>query len=305
MAKDSPVLVLGEALVDVVHKGGQVSEHVGGSPANVAFGLGRLEHDVTLAAWFAKDERGERIAQSCVDANVKVAPGSQRAPRTSVANALIDATGQATYQFDLSWLLPELPEAGVGHLHTGSIGATLEPGGSQVVRALREHHDSATISYDPNARPTLMGTPEAVRGRVEEIIGLADVVKSSDEDIEWLYPGRPVGDVIRHWLSLGPALAVVTRGGDGAFVAVASDDAIVEVAPRVVEVGDTVGAGDSFMAGLLSGLLDADYLGSAAARDALREARLVDIMPAVDRAISTSSNTVSRAGAYAPTRAEL
>ena len=63
MAKQSPVLVLGEALVDVVHANGEINEHVGGSPANVAFGLGRLEHDVTLAAWFAKDERGERIAQ--------------------------------------------------------------------------------------------------------------------------------------------------------------------------------------------------------------------------------------------------
>ena len=101
MAKRSPVLVLGEALVDVVHANGEIKEHVGGSPANVAFGLGRLEHDVTLAAWFAKDERGERIAQACRDAGVKVAAGADRAPRTSVANADIDAAGKATYQFDL------------------------------------------------------------------------------------------------------------------------------------------------------------------------------------------------------------
>ena len=98
---------------------------------------------------------------------------------------------------------------------------------------------------------------------------------------------------------------MVTRGGDGAYVAIASDDAIIEVAPNPVDVIDTVGAGDSFMAGLISGLLDADYLGGADARAALREARLVDLMPAVDRAISTSSTTVSKAGAYAPTRTEL
>ncbi|MFT3860719.1 PfkB family carbohydrate kinase [Micropruina sp.] len=306
MGKQSSVLVIGEALVDVVHQRGQISEHVGGSPANVAFGLGRLEHDITLAAWFAKDERGERIAKACRDTGVKVAPGADRAPRTSVANAEIDAAGKATYQFDLSWLLPELPVAGsVGHVHTGSIGATLEPGGSQVVRALRANVDSATISYDPNARPTLMGSPGAVIGRVEEIIALADVVKSSDEDIEWLYPNRSVADVMRHWLNLGPALAVVTRGGDGAYVAIATDDAIVEVAPRRVAMIDTVGAGDSFMAGLISGLLDADYLGGPEAREALRAARLVDVMPAIDRAIGTSAITVSKAGAYAPTRAEL
>lgn len=306
MAKDSPVLVLGEALVDVVHQGGTISEHVGGSPANVAFGLGRLDHDVTLAAWFALDERGKRIQAACEAANVKVAKGSERAPRTSVANALIDAAGKATYQFDLSWLLPELPAGdAVGHIHTGSIGATLEPGGSQVVKAVREAADGATVSYDPNARPTLMGSSQAVLGRVEEIIALSDVVKSSDEDIEWLYPNQSVADVMRRWLNMGPALAVVTRGGDGAYVAIATDDDIVEVAPNRVDVIDTVGAGDSFMAGLISGLLDAGYLGDAAARKALREARLVDIMPAVDRAITTSSNTVSKAGAYAPTRDEL
>ena len=306
MAKKSPVLVLGEALVDVVHQNGQVTEHVGGSPANVAFGLGRLEHDVTLAAWFARDERGERIAAACNDSGVKIAPGADRASRTSVANAVIDADGKAVYQFDLTWLLPELPVHGsVAHVHTGSIGATLEPGGSQVLRALRDNVDSATVSYDPNARPTLMGTPGAVIARVEEIIALTDVVKSSDEDIEWLYPDRSVADVMRHWLNLGPALAVVTRGGDGAYVAIAGDDAIVEVAPNPVTVIDTVGAGDSFMAGLISGLLDADFLGGPEARASLREARLVDVMPAIDRAISTSSNTVSKAGAYAPTRNEL
>src|SRR6476659_8391871 len=149
MAKQSPVLVLGEALVDVVHQGGRVTEHVGGSPANVAFGLGRLDHDVTLAAWFAQDERGNRIAQACVDSGVKVAEGSDRASRTSVANAIIDRSGKATYQFELSWLLPTLPaEEGdqVRHLHTGSIGATLEPGGSQVVSALRDTWADATVS---------------------------------------------------------------------------------------------------------------------------------------------------------------
>lgn len=160
MAKQSPVLVLGEALVDVVHQGGTVTEHVGGSPANVAFGLGRLEHDVTLAAWFAKDERGDRIAQACRDTGVKVASGADRAPRTSVANAETLTPASATYQFDLSWLLPELLPGGQRHhVHTGSTGATLEPGGSQVVKALRDNVDVATISYDPNARPTPMGNP--------------------------------------------------------------------------------------------------------------------------------------------------
>lgn len=306
MARTSPVLVLGEALVDVVYKGGDVSEHVGGSPANVAFGLGRLDHDVTLAAWFAKDERGERIAQACRDSRVKIAVGTDRAPRTSVANAIIDDIGKATYQFDLSWVLPLLPDLShIGHVHTGSIGATLEPGGGQVVQAVRRASSHATVSYDPNARPTLMGSPTAVIGRVEELIALSDLVKSSDEDIEWLYPEMPIHDVIRRWLDLGPGVVVVTRGGDGASVAVKSRDDVIEVAPNPVTVADTVGAGDSFMAGLISGLLDADLLGGPDEKAAIAEATLEQVMPAVDRAIATSSLTVSKVGAYAPVRTEI
>ena len=86
--KDQPsILVMGEALVDVVTRDDGVDEHVGGSPANVAFGLGRLGHDIALATWIGDDRRGKRIARTCRRAGVKLVPGSNRAPRTSVANA--------------------------------------------------------------------------------------------------------------------------------------------------------------------------------------------------------------------------
>ncbi|MBK8458868.1 MAG: PfkB family carbohydrate kinase [Micropruina sp.] len=306
MAQASPVLVLGEALVDVVHQAGEITEHVGGSPANVAFGLGRLDHDVALAAWFAKDDRGERIAAACRAAGVAIAAGSDRAPRTSVANAVVDEAGKASYQFDLSWILPMLPDLSrVRHLHTGSIGATLEPGGSQVVETLRRAAAHATVSYDPNARPTLMGSAALVRARVEDIISLSDVVKSSDEDVEWLYPGESIADVVRGWLKLGPAVVVITRGGDGAYLALAEDEDLIEIPPNRVTVIDTVGAGDSFMAGLVSGLLDAGLLGGAEAKQRIRRATAQEVRPAVDRAIATSSLTVSKAGAYGPTRDEI
>ena len=103
-----------------------------------------------------------------------------------MANAELDAEGHATYNFDLTWVLPTLPQISeVDHVHTGSIAATLEPGGTQVVGALKATHGEATISYDPNARPTLMGDPQDARNRVEEIVVLSDVVKVSDQDVEW------------------------------------------------------------------------------------------------------------------------
>ncbi len=207
------ILVMGEALVDVVTRGDDVDEHVGGSPANVAFGLGRLGHDVALATWIGADRRGKRIARACRRADVELVPGSDKAPRTSVANAEIDAEGHATYNFDLTWVLPTLPHISeVDHVHTGSIAATLEPGGTQVVGALKATHGEATISYDPNARPTLMGDPQDARNRVEEIVVLSDVVKVSDQDVEWFYPDRAIDDVVQDWLAMGPSLVVSPAG---------------------------------------------------------------------------------------------
>ena len=309
MTARSPVLVVGEALIDAVVKGGDVTaEHVGGSPANVVFGLGALGHDVTLATWIGTDERGDRIAARCTAAGVRVAPGSTGAERTSVAYATLDARGQASYRFDLTWAVPDIADgAAFGHVHTGSIAATIEPGGSQVVDVVRRLRDQATVSYDPNMRPTLMGSPEAVRARVEDLIALSDVVKASDEDLQWLYPDVRLADVVRRWGSLGPALCVITRGGDGAAYAVSSapEAEVTTVAATPTTVVDTVGAGDSFMAGLLSGLLDAGYVGDSAARERLRRARADDLRACVDRAVATSGITVGHAGAYAPTRAEF
>lgn len=304
--RGSAVLVLGEALVDVVSRGGEVTEHVGGSPANVAFGLGRLGHDVSLGTWIGRDRRGRRIAQTCRSAGVRLVAGSDAAPRTSVAHAAIDAHGQATYNFDLTWALPTVPDLDrAGHVHTGSIAATLEPGGSQVVEALRTAASTATISYDPNARPTLMGSPDRVRGRVAEIVAVADVVKASDEDIEWLYPGAEITDIMRSWLGLGAGLVVVTRGVDGASFLAGTLSEPTHLPGRSVLLADTVGAGDSFMAGLVSGLLDDGLLGGPETRRRLRGADAAALLPAIDRAVATSGITVRRPGAYAPTREEL
>jgi fructokinase len=164
---------------------------------------------------------------------------------------------------------------------------------------------SATISYDPNARPTLMGSPDDVRARMEAFIALSDVVKASDEDIAWLYPDRFIPDVLRHWALLGASLTVVTRGGEGALYALHHVGSVATCEARSIGLVDTVGAGDSFMAGLLSGLLDTGLLGSMESRQRLSSASLEDVRPAVERAVTTGGVTVSKAGAYAPLRAEV
>ncbi|WP_130014314.1 carbohydrate kinase family protein [Serinicoccus sediminis] len=304
------VLTVGEALIDIVvpHDGGERSEHVGGSPANVAIGVAALGHESRLTAYLGQDERGERVRSHVEEHGVTLTPGSDDAPRTSTATAHLDADAVATYDFDLAWEVGPQDLDGVGHVHTGSIAATLEPGGSAVVDLIERARREATVSYDPNARPTIMGAPEDARGRMEECIGRSDVVKASLEDVAWLYGTDDEADVIEivhRWGQLGPHLVVVTRGGDGAVVHLSRDDTTLELPSLTVQVVDTVGAGDSFMSGLVSGLLDAGLLGSTDARERLSRAELEDIAPALERAVACASWTVARAGAAAPTREDL
>lgn len=304
---NKPVLCLGEALIDIIHRRQEVSEHVGGSPLNVACGLAALGHDTRLASWWGRDARGQAIEEFAARAGVGLVPGCDGAARTATADAQIDEDGRATYEFDLEWDVPTLPEpAELAHLHTGSFAATLGPGAEGVLAAVKRMAITGTVSYDPNVRPAIMGSPEKVTDRIEEIISLADVVKASDEDIAWLYGKEtPVEEVVRRWLALGPGLVIATRGPWGAYAKLAGDRDALVIDPLNVEVGDTVGAGDSFMAGLLSGLLDAGLIGSAEAKQALRRAHWGDVRTALHRGVVTSGLTVSRIGAYSPSREEV
>lgn len=315
-------LVVGEALVDVVRTAaGAVTEHVGGSPANVAMGLARLDHPVQLVAHLAHDDRGERIAGAVQKSGAGLL-ASWGAQRTSTAEATLDDAGAATYEFDLEWRYDAAAvEAGlsdlsgaqrIGHVHTGSLAATLEPGGTAVLEHLRTLRERHTISYDPNARPSIMGDATTARARVEEVAALADVVKCSDEDLEWFYDDRAWPQAAEHLLELGPRLVVTTRGGGGAVCRwrdAQGEPQVAELQAPSVTVADTVGAGDSFMAGLVSGLLDAGLLGhdsqGAPAREAAGWHDLEALRPALERGLATGAWTVQREGAGGPSRAEL
>ncbi|MPV39046.1 carbohydrate kinase family protein [Georgenia subflava] len=298
-------LVVGEALVDIVERPGEEpAEHPGGSPANVAVGLARLGRDVELVSWFGADPHGSLLRSHLELENVRLSAASARAGRTSTARARLDDAGGATYDFDLEWAPPTPePTSQPRILHTGSIAAVLEPGAQTVTAAVEKYRGSATISYDPNVRPPLMGEAEQTRGVVEGLVARADVVKVSDEDLAWLVPGAEPLDVAREWLRTGPALVVVTRGAQGAWAA-AADGTELTAAAREVEVVDTVGAGDSFMAGILDGLWSAGLLG-ADRRQALREIDAGTLQGVLDRASTIAAITVSREGANPPTRAEL
>jgi fructokinase len=298
------VLVVGETLVDIVLRGATTAgEHPGGSPANVALGLGRLGRQVSLLSRLGDDARGERVRAHLEASGVKLAPGTLAPGPTSTATARLDERGVASYEFELDWRLAEVVELPPARaLHTGSIAAFLAPGGEAVLELVHRARGSLTVSYDPNARPVLMGNAKPARERVERFVAAADVVKVSDEDLAWLAPGADPAAVAQDWLGLGPALVVVTRGGEGA-TGVCAAGRVDVAAPRITVV-DTVGAGDAFMAGLLDALAGAGLLGADRSSD-LRALPQEGLSAAVRRATRVAAITCTRPGADPPRREEL
>ncbi|MGO3208286.1 carbohydrate kinase family protein [Brachybacterium sp. AOP42-C2-15] len=297
-------LIVGEALTDiVVDADGVRREHPGGSPLNVAVALSRLGHPTDLLTRIGNDARGDAIRAHLEASGVRLTAGSSVAAPTSTALAQLDVTGAATYEFDLLWDPdPSGLPAQIEAVHTSSIAAVLDPGASTVLDVLRSRRESATISYDPNARPSLMGAPELVRERVEASIALSDVVKASDEDVAWLYGTDDVEDVVASWRELGPALTVMTRGAEGAVGF--AESGRVQVSPVVVDAVDTVGAGDTFSAGILDALAAKGLLG-AQKRPALAAMPSVEVASVLRRAAALAAITVSRAGANPPWSHEL
>lgn len=285
----SRVLVVGEALIDIVDG----TEIVGGSPANVALGLGRLGVTVELLTAIGGDDRGSRIMEHLAQSGVSVLPESLCLEKTSTARAVVGPNGSATYDFDIEWRLPGAASGRHDILHVGSIACVLEPGASDVVALARMAAASGQrVTFDPNIRPALLAGTD-VRRRVEELAKIASAVKLSDEDAAHVYPGLPIDAVIERLMSLGPQIIAVTEGGEGAVIA--SSNGRVRVPGAKVEVVDTVGAGDTFMASLVASLAELEDWNAPAE----------DLEPLLRRCVKAAAVTVSRRGADLPWREEL
>jgi fructokinase len=296
-----PVLVVGEALVDLVQRvDGSVDEAPGGSPANVALTLGRLGRHPQLLTSLGDDDRGRTVRAWLEESDVRVIGAG--AGRTSTATAVLDASGAASYEFDLAWSVDAGLAGPADVVHVGSIATVIEPGAAEVARLVAERRQTATITFDPNVRPALIDDAAAARARVEQLVGLADVVKVSDEDLLWLHPDRSLDEAAAAWLAAGPALVVVTLGGAGAF-ALTTSGRVTIPAPTTTVV-DTVGAGDTFMGALLDGLLEADLIG-ADRRETLRQISAGLLERILRRSADAAAITVSRPGADPPRLAEL
>ena len=302
------VVVIGESLFDIVVRDGvEIGATPGGSPMNVAVGLARLGHDVHLATQFGDDAYGSAIAGYL--AKEALVYTNEVTDQTSRATATLTDNGAADYDFDITWDL-QLQTPGIcaaletaGLVHTGSLGAHHQPGSTQVFREVAARSGSAVVSYDPNCRPSILPDRARFRKEVEEFIRISDVVKASEEDLAWLYPDAELADVMAAWVKGGPGLVVVTCGGKPALAARTPKE-IREVATVPVGVEDTIGAGDSFMAALLSGLVKAGVSGPHG-RETLDSLSMADVDEVLRVAAIAASITCSRRGANPPNSDEL
>ena len=299
-------LVIGEALIDIVeHPDTEegTTEHVGGSPLNVAVGLARLGRDVDLLTYIGDDERGRRIAEYVKASGARLVPGSVSAGRTPTAVATVADDGSATYRFDLDWQLSGTPPVAPPLLvHTGSIAAVRGPGCLAVAALLDAYRVSASVTFDPNVRPSLIADRDQARERIEHLVERSDIVKVSDEDLRWIDPNHEPERTARTWLASGPALVALTSGDRGSAAFCAAGE--TRVPAREAQVVDTVGAGDAFMVGLLDALWGQGLLGADRRAD-LSRIGLDALTAALQAASLSSALTVGRAGADLPDRAAL
>ncbi|WP_432050390.1 carbohydrate kinase family protein [Verrucosispora sp. NA02020] len=296
------VTVVGEAVVDLVQEpDGRFVAHPGGSPLNVAVGLARLGVPTALLARFSTNRFGRRLRAHAETNGVDLRHAVDADEPATLGIATLTGTGVATYDFyvdgtaDWQWRAEELAPAvaGRGIVHTGSLAAFLHPGADRLAAALRTARErGALVSVDPNIRPGLIGGIDAARSRVDALARIAHVLKASEEDVAWLYPGRTNEDVLRHWRDLGVTLAVITLGVGGAAAA-SGTGGFRQPAP-VVAVADTIGAGDAFTAGLLAALSTA---GPGWSDD--------DVRAALRYGVEVAAVTCTRAGADPPYRHEL
>ncbi|WP_134725275.1 carbohydrate kinase family protein [Paracoccus luteus] len=299
------ILCAGESLIDMVPRDGLFQPLPGGSVWNTALALGRLGAPAGYLWPISRDGFGESLLRPLADAGVDTAlcPRSDR-PTTL---AFVTLTGgEARYAFYDEGSagrmlqesdLPALP-GGLTALFIGGISLVPDPCGAAVeVLATRAAADGVPVMLDPNIRPFFIADAAAHRDRLDRLIGLASIVKLSADDLAWLNPGADPAQAARALLDRGPALVLQTGGAAGA-VAHTARGSLRAPAIRVA-VADTIGAGDTFNAGMLDALHRAGALSRLAALD---DATLA---AALAHAARAAAITVSRPGADPPWAREL
>lgn len=307
------ILCCGEALIDMIPVPTQNGEdgfvpHSGGAIFNTAIALGRLDTAVGFLTGLSTDLFGQQLEADLLKSHVNTHFSMRSDLPTTLAFVRLQ-DGHATYTFyDENTAgrsltpdtLPNLPDE-IGALYFGGISLISEPCADFYAALAEREGDKRAIVLDPNIRPGFIKEEARYRARLQRMIDLADIVKVSDEDLDWINPGEETTEEkATNLQSRGPQIVVVTRGSAGAS-AFLSNGRRVDVPAQKATVVDTVGAGDTFNAGLLSHLADTATL----SKTRLADIDVETVAAALAKGAAVAAITVARAGANPPWTHEL
>ncbi|WP_353628451.1 carbohydrate kinase (plasmid) [Sulfitobacter sp. TCYB15] len=307
------ILCCGEALIDMIPAPTLAGPegfvpHVGGAIFNTAIALGRLGIPTGMLTGLSTDMFGIQLAAALKASHVDTSRAVVSNRPTTLAFVQLNG-GQATYNFvdegsagrmltpvDMPTLTTD-----VSALYLGGISLACEPSADAYIALLKAEGAHRPVMIDPNIRPGLVDNIPAYRSRLKGAIGLADLVKVSDEDLEWLVPGpSSLKSKATALLELGPDAVILTRGAEGATGYLKSG-AEVQIPAVRAKVIDTVGAGDTFNAGILAHLFDAGKLTKITVSGITTET----LQSAIEYGAKVAAITVTRAGANPPWRSEV
>ena len=290
--------VCGEVLVDLINGVG----HIGGGPENTAIALARLGHQVEFIDGISSDQWGEAARDELNLDGVGTRFCKFSDKPTCQAIVTLDQNGSATYEFvidgtatfDFSadWL-PDPYKHKPSLLHIGTLVTAIQPAASVLFDWALEVSELAPIIFDPNVRPAVIPDRENYRAQVEKWVDISAVVKVSEDDLTWLYPGQDHVEIAKRWIANDVSVVVITHGADGLTGVTAQG---VVKAPGVkVDVVDTIGAGDTVGA----------VIAEAVKNIGLVELHGAALMVTLEKAARAAAITCSRKGANPPTSREL
>ncbi len=307
------ILCCGEALIDFIptKDGRGYRPCPGGSILNIAVGLGRMEIPVGFLSRISTDIFGDQIYDHLSSNQVDMAFCPRIDGQTTLAFVKLseDDNAEPQYAFyaegtvDRNMQIADLPSDldGVEALHFGSISLLLEPGATALETLMMRESANKVISLDPNVRPALVEDFDAYQKRFERWVSVVDILRLSEVDFEYLFPGAEIEDKLPGWFDFGLRMAILTRGEKGACGYLPDGTRVEVPAPRV-KVADTVGAGDTFLSAALAYLFDNRLM---AASEQIAEIGAEHLDACLRFAVKAAAINCAREGANPPYKHEM
>jgi len=305
------IVCCGEALIDMLPEHlkdgrGAFVPVPGGAAYNTAVALGRLGEDSGVFSGLSTDMFGQQLIRHLEDSGVSTSL-CVRSPNPTTLAFVYLTDGHAQYTFlDEntagrmlgSSAIVDLPTT-IHALHFGGISLIQEPCGSTFEELMKRNQERKVISFDPNIRPGFVVDEPAYRERIRRMIAMSDIIKVSEEDLDWMEPGEQFEHIAHNWIAAGASIVTLTMGGDGARSITKVED--VTVTSKQVQVVDTVGAGDTFNAGFLASL----RLSGILSKEGLPSIDHQILRGALEYGTRAAAHTVSQAGANPPRKDQM